>query len=190
MESCADARARRERLRALLAACRPADRREQLALARFEELLDSPGDPFSRSHFTPGHVTVSAFVTSSRGGELLMIHHGRLGRWLQPGGHVERMDADLVTAAAREVLEETGLEVAPTDPGVFDLDVHPIPERAAEPAHLHFDVRFALRGRTEELRPGDEVRGVRWVAFDEVARLNGEASMLRVLGKLRRLTVG
>ena len=179
---------KRGELRRLLSGYRPQDRGEAEDLARLEALLETADDPFSRHCFAPGHVTVSAFVRSPRGRELLMIHHGRLARWLQPGGHVEESDPDLLAGAIREVAEETGLaSVTPDASGAFDVDVHPIPARTGEPAHLHFDMRFALRAGSPTLRPASEVRGARWVAFDDVATLCPESSMARVLRKLRRL---
>ena len=54
-----------------------------------------------------------------------MIHHAKLSRWLQPGGHVNAGDADLLATAVREAEEETGLSGLPsTEARVLDLDVH------------------------------------------------------------------
>ncbi|UCG85860.1 MAG: NUDIX domain-containing protein [Gemmatimonadota bacterium] len=41
---------------------------------------------------------------------LLLVYRRRLDRWLQPGGHVERGDANVIETACREVLEETGVK--------------------------------------------------------------------------------
>ena len=48
--------------------------------------------------------------------------------------------------ALREAHEEAVNfdELARGSAGIYDLDVHPIPARGAEPAHEHFDIRFAL----------------------------------------------
>ena len=67
------------------------------------ELLDAPGDPFGRARFDPGHFTASAFVLAPDRRAILEVHHAKLGRWLQPGGHVESADDSLVSAAHREV---------------------------------------------------------------------------------------
>ncbi|MEN8041330.1 MAG: hypothetical protein ABFR95_07475, partial [Actinomycetota bacterium] len=48
-----------------------------------------------RSEFEPGHFTASGFVTSPDGEALLLIHHGKLDRWLQPGGHIDPEDASV-----------------------------------------------------------------------------------------------
>jgi 8-oxo-dGTP pyrophosphatase MutT (NUDIX family) len=75
----------------------------------------------------------------------VLIHHRKLNRWLQPGGHVEDADTSWREAARREVTEETGLSrfiAQRDDDDVFDVDVHPIPPRKDEPAHFHYDLRF------------------------------------------------
>jgi 8-oxo-dGTP pyrophosphatase MutT (NUDIX family) len=178
--------------RALIVSHMPANEREAEHRRRMLELAGRPADVFSRAHFTPGHFTASAFVLSPEGGELLLIDHRRLGRWLQPGGHVDPEDRDLAAAAVREVREETGIEIDldPTSAGLpydlLDLDVHAIPPRTdrGEPAHEHFDVRFLARARSRALRAGSDARAARWVPFAEVAGLETDDSVRRVVAKL------
>jgi len=58
------------------------------------------------------HFTASCWITSTgKPKKILLIHHKKLGRWLQPGGHIEKFENPVV-AAIREVREETGLEIA------------------------------------------------------------------------------
>jgi 8-oxo-dGTP pyrophosphatase MutT (NUDIX family) len=149
----------------LLLAHRPLDEREQAALRQMLELIESPGDPFRRDRFDPGHFTASAFVLAPERDALLEVHHAKLGRWLQPGGHVEPEDESIAAAARREVLEETGLadlEAMAGVPAPYDLDVHLIPAHRAEPAHLHFDVRFLFLSRSRDAQAGPEARAIRW----------------------------
>ena len=54
------------------------------------------------------HFTVAVFVV--REGKVLLHWHRKLGMWLPPGGHIEENELP-DEAAAREVLEETGLSV-------------------------------------------------------------------------------
>ena len=176
-----------EELDRLLRAHRPADPVEGRFLARMRSLLREPGDPFARTRFDPGHFTASAFVLAPCRSRLLLVHHEKLDRWLQPGGHLEEGDADAESAARREVAEETGLAgLLPLDgrEGVFDLDIHEIPARGREPAHLHFDLRFLLLSPGWELSRGEGVREARWLEFAAAARANREPAMARVLGKL------
>lgn len=153
-------------------------------------LLADVDDPFSRRTFEPGHVTASAFVLSPDGGAVLLIRHRTLGRWLQPGGHVEASDPDIVAAARREVVEETGVEalhLAPGDPWLLDIDVHDIPANPAkgEPAHQHFDVRVLFQAHDLALRDTGEVDGVAWVDLDAVTALETDDSVRRAIARLR-----
>lgn len=172
-------------LEQLVAAYEPAPGVEEAHRRAILELLRTSGNGLSRSAFDPGHVTASGFVLSPDLKRIVLVHHDRLDAWLQPGGHVEAGDADIVEAAAREITEETGLaDLELVYDGVFDLDVHPIPGRGDEPPHRHFDVRFLFRARDDELGESEEVRAVRWVALDEVGDLTDDGSVLRVVAKL------
>jgi 8-oxo-dGTP pyrophosphatase MutT (NUDIX family) len=143
-------------------------------------LLDQPGDGFSRAHLEPGHFTASAFVVCPERRRLLLIRHPKLGRWLQPGGHIEPGDASCLAAAQREVREETGVaELLPLADGIFDVDVHQIPANSREGAHAHFDVRYAFEARAARLTVSDEVKAARWVEFAAVPALNDEESIAR-----------
>jgi 8-oxo-dGTP pyrophosphatase MutT (NUDIX family) len=171
----------------LLTAHRPADSVESKYRGQMLGLIESPGDSFLRSRFDPGHFTVSAFVLPPDGSSLLMIFHAKLGRWLQPGGHVEPSDSNLQTAARREVVEETGLPDEAFEDGSgapFDLDIHAIPRNETEPGHLHFDLRFQFRARSTVLGPADDRHGARWVGLNEAFELNPEPATKRILRKL------
>ena len=172
-------------LRALLLTYQPAGDLEAGCLLSMLALLDSPGDPLSRFHFDPGHFTASGFVVSPDGSSLLLVHHAKLGKWLQPGGHVEPGDSDLESAARREVVEETGLEDAELI-GLLDLDVHRFPERVDDPAHDHLDLRFAYLARSEEVIVGDGTTEVRWFPLSDVAAWKERPSLSRPAGRLLR----
>lgn len=180
---------RRPALRRLLDAYRPEDSAEQGHRQAILQLLESTQDPFSRHHFAPGHVTASAFVLAPDLEQILLILHGKLHRWLQPGGHVDPDDADVIAAARREVAEEVGLrELAfwRQTAAIFDVDVHVIPARRTEPEHRHFDVRFAFVAPGHAFVAASDARAGQWVPLREVGRLESDASVLRAVAKLRR----
>jgi 8-oxo-dGTP pyrophosphatase MutT (NUDIX family) len=175
---------RRAALRALLLDYVPSDAAEGAHRAAMLDLLDAPGDPFARDHFAPGHFTASAFVLDPAEDDLLLVHHRRLGRWLQPGGHIDPDDAGPLQAATREAAEETGAGPFASLGGIFDLDVHAIPGNRQEPDHRHFDVRFLLRANDRRIDPSTEVDGARWVAREAVARFTTDRSVHRAVAKL------
>lgn len=176
-------------MRPLLAAHPVADEIEAGHRRRMVALVDRPGDACSRHHFEPGHFTASAFVLSPDDGSLLLVLHGTLGLWLQPGGHVEPEDEDIVAAATREAIEETGItDLEPVSLGspLLDLDVHPIPanERKNEPAHEHFDVRILLRARTWAFSAGSDALDARWVPLAEVEDAGTDESVVRAVRRV------
>ncbi len=143
-------------------------------------LLAELEEPTSRDQ-ARAHFTASAFVVDLHCERVCLVEHVKLGRLLQPGGHIEPTDSSLEAAALREAIEETCLELDlhPEAPRPFDLDIHQIPERPDEPAHFHLDVRYLLVGSGE---PGD---GAAWYALGErgdgsVARLAAKAALYRM----------
>jgi 8-oxo-dGTP pyrophosphatase MutT (NUDIX family) len=120
-------------------------------------------------------------------GCVLLTHHRKLDKWLQPGGHADG-DPDILRVALREVREESGLEaIRAVSEGIFDLDIHTIPDRGREREHLHYDVRFRVEAdRDAPLALSEESRSLAWVRLDGVARLNPEKSMSRMVAKTRR----
>ena len=137
-------------------------------LTRMLDCLLKPTPMMSRSNFSPGHFTASAFVLSPDRKKLLLILHKKLGLWLQPGGHIEPTDASWQAAAAREVEEETGLRELEVLDELVDIDIHAIPAIGPEPAHLHFDLRTLFCARTLSAQTGAEQLQTRWF---EVAAL-------------------
>jgi 8-oxo-dGTP pyrophosphatase MutT (NUDIX family) len=175
-------------LRALLEAYdAPAEEAE--AVVTILELIDGGSETLCSEHFEPGHVTASAFVIDKSRSRLLLIHHAKLGLWLQPGGHIDDGE-DVLTAAIREVREETGITGTPIRGGIFDIDVHPIPAHGDKPAHHHFDVRFLLEADSDEVVLSDEVLEVRWVPFTSIGDIVTDQSVLRATAKLRRPSAG
>jgi RimJ/RimL family protein N-acetyltransferase len=161
----------------LLASFVAGDEREEADRTAMLRLADELDQPLSRDQ-PRAHFTASAFVIDAECGRACLVHHVKLGRLLQPGGHVEAADESLEAAALREAREETGLELSlhPHAPRPFDLDIHEIPERPGEPTHLHLDVRYLLVGR------GDPCEGAAWYPIGST----GDGSVDRLAAKAVR----
>lgn len=156
---------------------------ERETVQRFIDFVRANPDCFERS-LLEGHVTGSAWIVDAEGGRVLLTHHRKLDAWLQLGGHADG-EADVLAVALKEAREESGLEdFEVLGEGIYDLDIHPIPERKGVPAHYHYDVRYVLRatGSTEYV-VSEESHDLRWVPLAEVAGLTEDESMLRMVLK-------
>lgn len=119
-------------------------RRAEAARLRTVQLLRGGPAVLTRAH-RAGHVTASTLVVDP-GGRVLLCLHGRMGLWMQLGGHCEPGDRTLAGAALREATEESGLAGLRLLPDLIDVDVHAVrcaggDGAPAGPSH-HFDVRF------------------------------------------------
>lgn len=135
-----------------------------------------------------GHLTGSAWVVNSARTQTLLLHHRKLNRWIQPGGHADG-SFDLLAVALREAREESGLtRVEPVTCEIFDVDIHRIPPFKDIPAHYHFDVRFLLcADDTETPRRNEESNEVKWIDLADITKYTDEESVLRMarLGAVR-----
>ncbi len=173
----------------MLARFEPRDDRERRHRDEMIALTSSGERAFDREAVDPGHFTASAFVLHPEGDRLLVVLHGKLGLWLQPGGHVEPSDADCAAAAARELYEECGIYARRLEDCPIDLDVHEIPAFGALPAHRHFDVRFAFAADGVDVRAGSDARAARWVQLDELDHMATDASVRRTARRLSTAAV-
>jgi len=172
-----------------LAGHHPADAREADDLRRILEFAARHRDPFDR-RIPEGHLTGSALIVSAAGDRVLLLRHRKLQRWLQPGGHADPGERAGETVALREALEETGiagLALHAGAPRPLDVDVHDIPARGGEPAHLHLDLRYLVLAPAEAAlaRSPMESDEVRWFGWDELGNLDLDAGLRRALGKTR-----
>ncbi|MGJ3243849.1 MAG: NUDIX hydrolase [Opitutales bacterium] len=163
-----------------LEAYKPFRDRDRASAEQTLAFVRATPDCFERSCL-PGHVTGSAWVVDAAGGSALLTHHRKLDIWIQPGGHCDG-DPDVFAVAAREAWEETGIAgLVPARPGIFDVDVHPFPERHGFPEHLHFDVRIALRAPADaRFAVSDESHDLAWVPLDRLDAYTTDASVRRL----------
>jgi len=178
-------------LSALLDSHAAEDADEAASLEQMRSFVQTLADPFSR-HQPTAHFTASALVLDQANHRIALIHHAKLRRWLQPGGHAEPQDNGLMhLTALREAQEETGCEVSlyRDSPNPIDVDVHLIPARGDEEAHWHLDLRFVVVAQNPEAMSFDpsESLGARWVSFEEALSIIDEAPLRRLIQKGQKL---
>lgn len=166
------------------------DFKEEEAFAlRFLELLLNP-NCYLRSN-SEAHLTGSAWIVSPKYNRVLLVHHKKLNRWLQPGGHADG-DENIYEVALKEAREETGLDKLQSDHRIFDIDIHLIPARKAIPEHFHYDVRFLfLADEDENYTKNHESNDIKWIDIDLLGHYTaGEPSILRMVDKTKAFLVG
>jgi 8-oxo-dGTP pyrophosphatase MutT (NUDIX family) len=146
---------------------------------------------FHRKNFA-GHITASGFVLSPDHKKLAVVRHKFLDRYLQPGGHVEETDENVLAAALREIREETDIQSCRhlpfhADPLLpIDIDTHEIPAnpKKDEPKHWHHDFRFLFRAESEVEPAEGERNGEGPWTWRPVENAIAEETFKLVLNKL------
>tara|TARA_R110000868_G_scaffold189695_2_gene433008 strand:- start:52492 stop:53031 length:540 start_codon:yes stop_codon:yes gene_type:complete len=161
----------------------PQSLEEQGSKLLMVDFIENNKDCFKRENLE-GHVTGSAWVVSNCGKKVCLVHHKKLKKWLQPGGHCDG-EFRVKLVAEKEMQEETGLKTGKAFDGkIFDIDVHVIPEHKGVPEHIHYDIRYVfVADGNEKPIVSDESNDVKWFTFKEAAALDIDESVARMLAK-------
>jgi 8-oxo-dGTP pyrophosphatase MutT (NUDIX family) len=162
---------------------RALDSHEASMTALTRRFVEENADCFWRTQLT-GHLTGSAWIVSPDRTQVLLMHHRKLDKWLQLGGHADG-DGDLTAVALREAQEESGLsKMRLVSNEIFDVDRHQIPERQGEPGHWHYDLRFLIEADpADPLVATNESKALAWYRMAQVSRLTQEESIARMVRK-------
>lgn len=126
------------------------------------------------------HLTASCLVVAPDRRRVAVLHHRKLGRWLQPGGHADG-EGNLAAAALREAQEETGVDDLAVVVPAVDLDIHRVAP-PGEPPHLHLDVRFVLLAPAgAALRRNHESTALRWIEPDALDEIDADRGLRRLV---------
>lgn len=144
-----------------------------------------------------GHIVTGCFIYAQKEKEFLMLYHKDLHKYLYPGGHVDKKDSSVFSAALREVTEETGLK----DLQVLSLSSNPLIPididtqfiaynyRLSLPSHYHYDFRYVLmiKEKQDIIIDKNEHRDYKWVPFNKIINLkryhNIKDKLLKALKK-------
>ncbi len=161
----------------------PIDSAECGYKATIIDFLDQYPNAFERS-LEVGHITASAWLVNKDNTKALLTHHRKLNMWVQLGGHCDG-NTDALAVAIQEAQEESGiLGIKPVKYGVFDIDVHLIPESKKEKAHYHYDIRFLLQViGDEDFVVSHESHDLAWFDRDRNNLPTSERSVVRMFDK-------
>lgn len=132
------------------------------------------------------HFTASVWIISKTNPKkVLLVHHKKLKKWTQPGGHIEKFE-NPIEASIREVREETGIDIEFLFEKVLNLDKagiflpvpeffieQTIPKSNKEPAHFHIDIQYIVNVSKQKLtRNQIESYGIGWFSKNDALKLN------------------
>ncbi len=98
------------------------------------------------------------------GGKVLLAKHGDTSFWKFCGGRVEDFSYDLREHCRREAREETGVDLVFADaPPFFLYTQKQTDEGVIDVILVHF-----LASRVGEVVPGEDMREVAWIPFEQL----------------------
>lgn len=158
---------------------------EIFAKDKMLEVLIKCDDCFLRS-CRVGHFTASAFLLNKEKTHVCLMHHAKLDKWMQVGGHCDG-DVNVLNVAIKEAQEESGIkDIKPLQTEIFDIDMHLIPSNPKEEAHYHFDIRFLLHAyKDDTLIKNHESKDLAWF---EKSHAEVPQNVLRMFEKWQKLS--
>ncbi|MZG17469.1 NUDIX domain-containing protein [Streptomyces sp. SID5914] len=130
-------------------------------------------------------IRYTADVVCVRGGAVLLIERGwppHKGRLALPGGHVDPGETSRA-AAARELLEETGVRVDPWDMEL--IGVYDTPDR--DPRGRYVTAAYLVTvDDTTTAHAGDDAAAVRWVPLEDARGLAFDHTDIVTTARYRR----
>ena len=114
----------------------------------------------------------SVFVVNPVDSKILLCHHKKFNRWVQPGGHIEKNETPEETAL-RETYEETGVRIkliGDRFPREDDF-IRPlgIQRNRGKDGSLHVDIIYVgIPLNQDNVIEDDEIDRCAWFSFEEL----------------------
>lgn len=124
------------------------------------------------------HFTATVYIFHE---DRVLLHlHPKLGKWVPPGGHLEPNETP-PEAAAREVKEETGLDIVFLEQENIKISaanghsflrpflclLEHVPAHKDTPAHQHMDMIYLAR----PIQADPVLEGFRWFSFNDLKEI-------------------
>lgn len=173
----------RSTLRTLLHTYQPTAPEELQSKHAILAFIDEHPTCFERS-LEIGHITASGWLVNKDNTHALMMHHAKLGIWVQLGGHCDG-NPNPLEVAIKEAQEESGIEhIIALSPAIFDIDIHLVPANSKEKEHYHYDIRFLLQvTSSEQFVQNQESKELRWVSKNRADLPTDNRSITRMFDK-------
>ena len=167
-------------LAAQIQAFRPWNEQEARDREEILHRLRSGEELYSREN-TSAHLTASAWVVSPDRKRVLLAYHNLYDSWAWLGGHADG-ERDLLSAALREVREESGLEaLRPVSPDIYSLEIITVDGHEKKgkyvSSHLHLNLTYLVEADPSapvRCKP-DENSQVGWFGLDEAVAASSES---------------
>lgn len=135
--------------------------------------------------------TTSAFIMHPTKPKILLLLHNKLGKWLQPGGHIE-LNENPLQALHHELEEEAGLTpvdyeiLEPADrpvttgnnnslPLPFYFQEHIFNETSG---HRHIDICYLVKAKTANITDNpDGASSIKWLSIVDIKKLHTNKMM-------------
>lgn len=170
----------------------PEEQQRQITLINY--LNSHKDDELTDWNNFNGHIVAGGFIYAKEEDKFLVLYHNDLKMFLYPGGHVDSSDVNILEAAKREILEETGLsnleQLKLTEDALMpiDIDTHKIgySERLNLPEHYHFDFRYLFMvDKISDLNTDtEELSSYKWISVEE---LSSDPNYGMIAGKIKKL---
>tara|TARA_Y100000310_G_scaffold345070_1_gene461586 strand:+ start:5973 stop:6491 length:519 start_codon:yes stop_codon:yes gene_type:complete len=148
--------------------------------SRFLERLRQ--ESLTRDENEESHFCVYFFPYNPEIKEVFIVHHKKSGKWLAPGGHIDKGE-DIVSALNREIQEELGVQnFFPKAGKPFLITITPINNLPIQKCRAHYDLWFLMNtdGKNFAVDP-TEFHSTQWISISKAREYIVNQNTLKAL---------